>query len=185
MALFDDARWEQIAETRNIGAGVILRGLHRQVCVGLSFLAMLALSAAPSRADEASPSEPGAGLTQASVQDRLKRVEDSPDLDKDQKAKIVDLYKGTLEQLTNARDWEAKVAEYQSRRQTDPEALKELKAELNTAPSDPLQLIPDDATLPQLEQGLVDAETKLKALQAKRRSMRANQNAAVRNCQAC
>lgn len=166
--LFDAARREQLVEPCRTAHGSIRARAFLKVLAGIMFLAMFVLSAADLRAEEAGPAEPGAGLTLASVQDRLKRVEDSPDLDKDQKAKIIDLYKGTLEQLTNARDWEAKIAEFQSRRQTDPEDLKKWKAELNSPPSDPLQLVPEDATLPQLEQKLVDAETELKSLQAKR-----------------
>jgi potassium efflux system protein len=119
-------------------------------------------------AQEAVPQEPTTGLNISNVNDRLKRVEESPDLDKDQKAKIVDLYKGTLEQLTNAKDWEAKVVEWQTRRQTDPDDLKRFKSELDTPPADPVLEVPDNLTLPQLEQKLVDAESKLKSEQAKR-----------------
>jgi len=124
-------------------------------------------------ADDAPAPEATAKLTAPVIQERLKRVEDSPELDKELKSKIIDLYKGTLEQLAAAKDWESKVADWKARRSQAPGELKQTKAELEAPAHDPLVDVPDSFTIPQLEQKLVDLETELKTQQAKRAELEA------------
>ena len=114
------------------------------------------------------PTDPTPGLTSASVQERLKHVEESPDLDKDLKAKIADLYKGTLEQLSQRQGLGSEDRRIPGAAADRPRRAEAIQNQLDAPPSDPLQLVPENATLPQLEQKLVDAETALKTLQAKR-----------------
>ena len=116
-------------------------------------------------AQDAAPPDATAGLTVVKIQERLKRVEESPELDKDLKANLIDVYKKAIDQLKVAGEWDAKIKSLQERRVDDREELEKLKTRLDAPAVESVVNAPSDATVAQLEQALVAAEAELKAAQ--------------------
>ncbi|HEY1600085.1 MAG TPA: mechanosensitive ion channel domain-containing protein [Pirellulales bacterium] len=121
----------------------------------------------PVAAQDIGVDDPAASLATEtdSVEARLKRIDDSAELDKDLKPKLVDLYKGALEQLQAAADWKKTVKDWKGRRDEAPNELQKLKEDLQKPRVEPQT--PENATLAQLDQRLADAETALKTAQQK------------------
>jgi potassium-dependent mechanosensitive channel len=121
------------------------------------------VNVAPPMEGEAAPPS----LTQQSVQDRLKRLDESTDLDAATKDKLRDIYKQALDQLRVAGEWADKAAKTEAARQSDPQDVARLKAELAVPAVEPKIEIPANGSLAQLNQSLASAEEQLKAEQAK------------------
>ena len=128
----------------------------------LVVLLIALLGQAPLAAQDLSADDAALSLSAEteSVEERLKRIDESADLDKDLKAKLVDLYKGALEQLQAAADWQKKGKDWQGQRDAAPKELQQQKDELQKPRVEPQP--PDNATLAQLDQLLADAESNLK-----------------------
>ncbi len=137
------------------------------VCQLVLSICALVLGQASARGDDTAPTDSPAAqvVDRAKVQARLKRAEEATDLDPDTKAKLVDLFKQTLEQLRLGDDWTNKAAAWQQRRKTDPEDLARKKARLDQPPADPTPEQVEHPTLAQREQQLADAEAALKKAQ--------------------
>ncbi|MBI2825618.1 MAG: mechanosensitive ion channel [Planctomycetia bacterium] len=141
----------------------VLRGL-----AGLVLVAVMADAPRAAAQDPSAPQPAQAGLSVDKVQERIKRIEESTELDAGLKPKVLDVYKQALDQLNTAEAWKAKAAATQAARARDPEELQKLKRQLEAAASEPAEAtldVPASASLTQLEQNVADAEQKLKAAQ--------------------
>ena len=100
-------------------------------------------------------------LTIDGVQARVKKLEDNKELDPTVKAKLVEIYSKTLEQVRAAAESTARGEQQAKLTREAPETLKALKAELATSKPGQPQAIPKDATLVQVQQFLLQAEMDL------------------------
>lgn len=109
-------------------------------------------------------------LTSDLLQQRLKKVEDSKDLDAALKTKLIDSYTKALEQLKLATEASARSEQYSRLMREAPESLRLIRNELAAPAVESGAAISADATLSQAQQLLSKAEAGLgesqKALQA-------------------
>jgi potassium-dependent mechanosensitive channel len=140
------------------------RRTRRALCAGLFCVMFPCISVAQ---DEMPPSPtPGdMKLSVEAVQAKVKQIEEATDIDDAQRAKLLDLYKQTLDVLRGADEWTAKAAELDKARQEAPARLEEIRTELARPTPEPTPDVPPDASIQQLEQLLAQHEAELKALQ--------------------
>ncbi len=108
-------------------------------------------------------------LSAESVQAQIKQVEAATDLPENVATELLSLYRQTLDQLTVAANWDAKIAEYQKGREEAPALLEETRRRIATlsgdgVPAPDLEVTPD-TTLDDLGRKLAEAEAKLKSTQ--------------------
>jgi potassium efflux system protein len=101
----------------------------------------------------------------ATVQSRLKGVEDDKELEPALKARLIDVYTKTVDQLRSAAESLARNEQFQSLRRKAPETSETVKAELSHPASEQAPAVPAEATLPQVQEALSEAETRLNEVQ--------------------
>ncbi|MEW6356561.1 MAG: mechanosensitive ion channel domain-containing protein [Planctomycetota bacterium] len=107
---------------------------------------------------------PGAdtlAVTAEEIQARIKRIEETKEMDETVKKKTLDLYNEALTQLKVADDWATRRTEYEKSKLTAPQTLADIKEKLTQVPPETRLEIPPDSTLAQLEQALALAESEL------------------------
>ena len=109
------------------------------------------------------PAVPQPALSRSELQVQLKQVQDATDLAEDAKSRAVGLYTQAVQQLEIAEQWATKAAEYESERQTAPETLKAIQAELATPLTEPTPDVPAEAARAELEQRLRQVQSDLEA----------------------
>jgi potassium efflux system protein len=105
---------------------------------------------------------PSGEVTAEVVQDRLKQVEESTNLDEATKGRLRELCQQALKDLETAKDWAAAAAQFEQKTVSAPEELTTVTAQLQALPRRPMALVPQ-ASLLQLEQTLSEKESELKA----------------------
>ena len=156
-----------------------LHALRRRF--GPQWLPVLALGLlpAPVTGQEQSPeqteskpaevAEPSLDPSVDSVQAQIKQVEAATDLPENVANELLALYRQTLDQITVAADWDAKIAEYQKGREEAPTLLGETRGRVaklsDAAAAAPDPGVPPDDKLDELARKLAEAETELKSRQ--------------------
>ena len=141
---------------RRLAAAVLL--------VAGSLAPHLAAVAQQATTQEATTQEAAAPkLTIEKVDAQLKQIQEATALDEATRTKAGELYTGALEQLRLAQEWAQKAAESEKARQDAPQMLKDIETELAAAPAEPQPVIPEGASLGELEQSLASAEAELAA----------------------
>ncbi|MBS0204093.1 MAG: mechanosensitive ion channel [Planctomycetes bacterium] len=105
-------------------------------------------------------------LTVDSIQSKLKKVEESKDLDEAIRLSVMETYKKIIAQIKIGDEFVTKAAGFQKAAQDVPAQLQQVKAELD-APADALTTIDPKMPLAQMQQTLTQAETRLADLQKK------------------
>ncbi len=95
------------------------------------------------------------------LQSRMKQVDEQHDLDDATKGKVKDLYQQALGEMAAVKRWTEKGAEFERLAAEAPESLKKAKRELAEPPAQPAEAIPDQLTLPQIEQQISKREAEL------------------------
>ncbi len=75
---------------------------------------------------------------------------------------ILEAYNLALQQIQTAAKWSNQAEEYEKSRKAGPTLLAEIRQQLDKLPAETAPQVPDDATLPQLEQKLSDAKVEFK-----------------------
>jgi len=97
-------------------------------------------------------------LTTIDVQRLRQQAEEAKDLEEETKAKILETYAKALAQLKAAEDWSQKAAAFDRVREEAPKATEALEEELKRDLSESKPELPKDASLDQLEQGLMEVQ---------------------------
>ncbi len=116
----------------------------------------------PPRKEAPAPSELSADLIQA----RLKKAEESKELDDTTRPALIETYKKILAQLKTADEFAAKAAAFQKTVQDAPALLKQVKAEIEASGAAPAS-VDNSMPLAQMQQALTLAETRLADQQKK------------------
>ncbi len=141
---------------------MLLRAL--MVLLASSGLAFQPLAEEPPPAKEPTASAANEQLL-STVQSRLKGVEDDKELEPALKGKLIDVYTKTVEQLRSAGESLARNEQFQSLRRKAPEAFETVKAELSQPVSEHPVEVPEEASYPQVQEALSEAETRLNEVQ--------------------
>jgi potassium-dependent mechanosensitive channel len=114
---------------------------------------------------QAAPPKP---LTEAEftamLQSRLNQVADTSELTDAEKAKAKDLYKQAITEMEAAKRWIETTAQNEKLAADAPKETEQTKAALAAPPPQTTALIPSDATLLQIEQGISQREAALEKL---------------------
>ncbi len=97
-------------------------------------------------------------LTTGEVQRLRQRAEEAKDLEEETKAKILETCDKALAQLEASEDWSNKAAAFDSVREEAPEATETLEKELKRDLPESKPELPEDASLDQLEQALMEVK---------------------------
>ncbi|MBN1588432.1 MAG: hypothetical protein JW888_02860, partial [Pirellulales bacterium] len=154
---------ERSSPSQRLGRRVLRSGL---LACATCFCVLVAFSAAAADEPVEEPVAhvaPGEALAAETVQDRLKQIDQSKNLDDETKTKIRELLQQTLKDLDAARQWAASAKRFQAKADTAPADLAKTKAALAELPQKPTIAIPEEG-LAALEQALsqkasaIDAE---------------------------
>ena len=116
------------------------------------------------------------GVTQETVENRIREVEAASELDATVRDNLLELYRRTLGLIEQRRGFEANTAEYVAARETAPAEAQRLRSELQQLESRDPPRLPADLTrqpLSELEQRLLTRKTELTALEARRSEIEA------------
>ncbi len=114
-------------------------------------------------ATSAAPTE----LTPDALKERIAQVEGATDLPDTVQVELIDLYRKTLDLLTQLATSDAQIAEFEQGRQEAPELIQSARARIAALPptSQPTLDVEPGATLDQLNVGLGEAEAEQRAQQ--------------------
>jgi len=99
---------------------------------------------------------------------KIAELESDLTLDETVKATSIGMYKKAVEKLAKANSFTSQTVQYQKLTNEAPQLLISIRNELGLPPVEPTAIIPEGATLPQLEQLLAQANA---TLQAERQSL--------------
>lgn len=105
------------------------------------------------------------GITKESVDSRIEAIQANSDLDDATKAELLKRYKAAQEWLKNSNDAVRKAAEYQAEIHNAPSALDAAKRQLAESKNEIAILVPDNATLADVERFNSDTQIAFKAAQ--------------------
>jgi potassium efflux system protein len=102
--------------------------------------------------------EKALSLTTVEVQRLRQQAEEAKDLEEETKAKILETYDKAMAQLQASENWSNKAADFDRVREEAPEATEALEEELKADLPESKPELPEDASLDQLEQKLMEAK---------------------------
>ncbi|MBN1816781.1 MAG: mechanosensitive ion channel [Sedimentisphaerales bacterium] len=118
------------------------------------------------------PQEPttaaGVKLTVETLESIKKTITDSPDVEQEQKNKLLELYDQAIAQLKTANESQAKKEQYLQARQAVPSELERIKGLLAKPIPDPVAIAPAEMTLQEMEQARAQARAQF--LEARKNS---------------
>lgn len=103
-------------------------------------------------------------LTSESIEASRKQIEESKEIDEAVKAKVLEQYRMALENLSRAKDFEAKAAQFQKLTDSVPERMLQAKTQLDALKEHPEYDLPVSMSVPELEQELKRKENRLAEL---------------------
>lgn len=119
------------------------------------------LLALPVFAQDTAPPPALPSITADSIRSAITALESQSGLDDAVRSSAIDAYNEALAHLQRRDEAVKRLSEFQRATNEAPALLTTIQAELATPPPDPAPQVPPDATLPQLEQGLAQAQAEL------------------------
>jgi potassium efflux system protein len=113
----------------------------------------------------AASDRPAVELTPATIEKRLKQVENAANLDEPVRKALIEKYNAALEHLKTADEHKAQAEELRQQTAAAPAELERLKAAMKGPPRDGLRPVSPDMGLAEMQQALTEAEKKYEALQ--------------------
>lgn len=110
---------------------------------------------------ESSAAKKSVRMTPEAIESKIKEIESNPELPADVKAKTLEVLRQSMDELNAANRWTTRRDAFQQQSQEAPRKLEEARRELEQPLENADPALPDNATVAQLEQALVGAETKL------------------------
>ena len=129
-----------------------------RLAVLLLFGGLLNMAVHASVSGEEGEAEKVLSLTAVDVQRLRQQAEEAKDLTEETKTKILETYDKALAQLEAAEEWTNKAAALDRVREEAPEATEALEKELKADLPEAKLEVPEDASLDQLEQNLMEAK---------------------------
>jgi potassium efflux system protein len=119
---------------------------------------------------------PADGISTDIIQSRLKQIEDSHDLDEPVKAKIREYYQQAVRELDSAQTLQASATRFEQMAASTAGDLAATKTDLADLPAKPSLEIPDNITLPQIDQLISKKQSELDEYRARLVELEAEPN---------
>ena len=110
---------------------------------------------------EPEPDEALSEISEATLKSRLQRVQDDPELDSEERAELVALYRQALQSLSEAAESDNRRSSYERLAEEAPALTAELQRKVESERPAAAQVINPKSTLGQLQAGLSRAEAEL------------------------